>query len=79
MFKIDWKRKLTSRKLWLALVGMIASYCVLFGATQEQTTKITALITSTATVVGYLVGEGLTDYGYAKEESIYVEEEILGE
>ena len=44
MKNINWKRKLTSRKLWTA----VASF-------------VTALIMAGASVVAYIIGEGLTD------------------
>ena len=59
--KIDWQRKLTSRKLWLALAGFIAGLIVIFGGTQESADKVSGAILSGAAVVGYIVGEGLTD------------------
>lgn len=61
--KIDWKRKLTSRKLWLALAGFIAGLIVMFGGTQEDADKISGSILSGAAVVGYILGEGLADSG----------------
>ena len=59
--KIDWKRKLTSRKLWVALAGFVAGLIVIFGGTQETADKISGSIMSAAAVVGYVVGEGLAD------------------
>lgn len=59
--KIDWKRKLTSRKLWVALAGFIAGLIVAFGGAQETADKVSGSILSGAAVVGYIVGEGLTD------------------
>ena len=59
--KINWQRKLTSRKLWVALAGFIAGLIVIFGGTQENADKISGAILSGAAVVGYIVGEGLTD------------------
>lgn len=57
---IDWKRKLTSRKLWVAVAGFVTGLVVLFnaGATEET---ITGCIMSLGSVVAYIVGEGLTD------------------
>ncbi len=34
--KIDWKRKLTSRKFWFALAGFIAGLIVIFGGSQDN-------------------------------------------
>lgn len=59
--KINWQRKLTSRKLWVAVAGFVAGLIVIFGGTQEHADKISGAILSGAAVVGYIVGEGLTD------------------
>ena len=58
--KIDWKTKLTSRKLWMAVAGFITGTVVLFtaGATAET---ITGCVMALGSVVAYIVGEGLTD------------------
>ncbi len=58
---IDWKRKLTSRKLWVAVAGFVAGIIVIFGGSQEESDKISGAILSGAAVVGYIFGEGLTD------------------
>lgn len=58
---MDWKRKLTSRKLWVALAGFVAGLVVLFGGTSEEADKISGAILSGAAVVGYVLGEGLAD------------------
>lgn len=61
MEKIDWKRKLTSRKFWAAIAGFVAMLVVAFGGTEDQATQITALIMAGAAVVAYIIGEGLAD------------------
>lgn len=61
MKEINWKRKLTSRKLWTA-IGSFASMMILAkGGTESTATQITALIMAGASVVAYIIGEGLTD------------------
>ena len=55
--KIDWKRKLTSRKLWVALVGFVAGLVVIFGGTQGTADKISGAILSGAAVVGLFITE----------------------
>ncbi len=59
--KINRQRKLTSRKLWIALAGFVAGLIVIFGGSQENADKISGAILSGAAVVGYIIGEGLTD------------------
>ena len=61
--KIDWKRKLTSRKLWVALAGFVAGLIIIFGGSQENADKVSGAILSGAAVVGYVLGEGLADGG----------------
>ena len=58
--KIDWKRKLTSRKLW---AGVIAGLIVAFGGSAETAETVSGCILSGAAVVGYVIGEGLADSG----------------
>ena len=59
--KIDWKRKLTSRKFWVASAGFVAGLIVIFGGSQENADKVSGAILSGAAVVGYVLGEGLAD------------------
>lgn len=59
--RIDWKRKLTSRKFWAAIAGFVAMLVVAFGGSEDQATQITALIMAGAAVVAYIIGEGLAD------------------
>lgn len=58
---IYWKRKLTSRKLWISIAGFVAGLVVIFGGAKEDADKISGAILSGAAVVGYVFGEGLTD------------------
>ena len=59
--KIDWKRKLTSRKFWVALAGFIAGLIVAFGGDSEVAETVSGCILSGAAVIGYVIGEGLAD------------------
>lgn len=59
--KIDWKRKLTSRKLWLAVAGLVTGMIVAFGGSSETAETISGCIMAGATVIAYIVGEGLAD------------------
>lgn len=61
MGKIDWKRKLTSRKFWMAVASFISMLIIAFGGSQDTAARIVALIMAGATVIGYIFAEGLTD------------------
>ncbi len=67
MAKIDWVRKLTSRKLWTAVASFVSMMILATGGTENTATQITALIMAGATVIGYIIGEGLTDAASIKE------------
>lgn len=58
---IDWKRKLTSRKLWLAIAGFVSGLMIFLGKPESEATQVAALILQGASVVGYMIGEGLAD------------------
>ncbi|MFT8889572.1 MAG: hypothetical protein ABF904_12235 [Ethanoligenens sp.] len=57
----NWKKKLTSRKFWLAITAFVALLIVALGGSQETATRITALIIAGASVFAYIIGEGLVD------------------
>lgn len=71
MKHIDWVRKLTSRKLWTAVASFVSMMIVATGGTESTATQITALIMAGASVVAYIIGEGLTD---AANSTILVDE-----
>lgn len=59
--QIDWVRKLTSRKFWVAIASFVALVWVAAGGSESQAAQVTALIMAGATVIGYIMGEGLID------------------
>ena len=61
MNQIDWKRKLTSRKFWVAVVALASGLMLLFRVDGETADKVCGVIMSAAAVIAYIVGEGLTD------------------
>ena len=67
MEKRDIIRKLTSRKLWLAIVGFVTPLLLAFGVADNTATQIAAIIMAGADVLGYLLAEGLTDAAAAVE------------
>ena len=67
--KINWQRKLTSRKLWVSVAGFVSLLVVALGGGQNSATQISALIMAGASVIGYVIGEGLADGGNKKEEN----------
>ena len=61
MNKTDWKRKLASRKLWLAVAGFVSGIILAFGGAESTAATVSGVILQGAAVIGYLLAEGLTD------------------
>lgn len=59
--KINWKQKLTSRKLWAALVGIVAGLAAAFGITESEYAQVAGLVTAAVSVVSYIFGESKVD------------------
>ena len=66
MDKIDWKRKLTSRKFWSAVVGFVTPMMMAFGATENEVTQVAGIIMAGATLIAYIIAEGLTDAAHTE-------------
>ena len=58
---IDWKRKLTSRKFWTAIIGFVTPMLLAFGVAEDSVTQVVAIIMAGADVVAYIIAEGLVD------------------
>ena len=65
MKKSDWKRKLTSRKLWATVAAAI---CAAFGVSDIRAEQIVAVVTAAATMIAYIIGEGITDAASVRKE-----------
>ena len=59
--KIDWARKLTSRKFWTAIVSFVTMLMIFFGYAESDATQVASIIMAGASVVAYIIGEGLVD------------------
>lgn len=59
--KIDWKRKLTSRKFWVAVAGLVTGIVLMICGNSETAQTVGGVVMSAASVVAYTVGEGLSD------------------
>lgn len=67
--KIDWKRKLTSRKLWVAVSGFVSGLILAFGGAENTAQMVTGVIMQGASVLGYLLAEGLTDAAHVGDDN----------
>ena len=63
MSKNDIIRKLTSRKFWLAVAAFVTELIIAFKGDAELAETLSGMIMAGATVIAYIVGEGLVDAG----------------
>lgn len=72
MTKNDWIRKLTSRKLWMAVALFVSGVLVACGKDSQTAETVSGLIMQGAAVIGYLFAEGLADAAHAEYEGKHV-------
>lgn len=75
MKKIDWIKKLTSRKFWTAVGSFVSLMIVALGGSEEVAVQAVAIIMAGATVVAYIIGEGLVDSASSESAGNITEEE----
>ena len=68
---MDWKRKLTSRKFWLAVASFVSMLLIALGKNAETAQTVTGLIMAGASIVGYVIGEGLADSGGGGNDAVH--------
>ena len=59
--KIDWIKKLSSRKFWVALSAFVCALCVLLGVNEFTVEKLTATISALGVLAAYIFTEGYID------------------
>lgn len=57
---MNWKTKLSSRKLWVALAGLAVGIVSMLGL-RTDTSQVTGVIMALGSVVSYIAGEGFVD------------------
>ncbi len=58
---MDWKRKLSSRKFWMAIALFVSGLILAFGGSKETADTVMGVIMQGAAVIAYLIAEGLVD------------------
>lgn len=70
MNKIDWQRKLSSRKFWALLAALATSVMTAAGAGDNTVVQVTGVIGAVGACVAYMLAEGLSDVANAGSEDI---------
>ena len=64
---MNWKKKLSSRKFWAAISGVVISVMVAFNADAGSQEKVAGVITATGTLAIYMLAEGSADKAAVKK------------
>lgn len=59
--KVNWKQKLSSRKLWATVVGVVTGLAMVFGLDEETITSVAGAVVSMVSIVTYISTEGKVD------------------
>lgn len=66
--RIDWKRKLSSRKLWALIAGFVSSLLVAFNINDNTIVQVTGVISAFGSVAVYVLAEASVDKARLKNE-----------
>lgn len=69
-------RKLSSRKLWMALAGIITGIAMALGADGNDIDTVAGAMTAIASVVTYIITEGKVDAEGVKNAIIEIQEGV---
>jgi len=71
---MDWKRKLSSRKLWVAVIAFVTSLMLAIGAEPDTIEKVAGIIMSGGALIAYILAEGYIDGKREEGDTILVDE-----
>ena len=69
-------RKLSSRKLWLALAGIATGVAMALGADASDVSEVAGAVTAVVSVVTYIVVEGKVDAESVKNAVIEIQDGV---
>ena len=72
---IDWKKKLTSRKFWLAVAGFVSGIIVACNGGEATAQTVAGLLVSAGSIISYILGESWIDATSDTTQTLVLEEE----
>lgn len=72
----EFLRKLTSRKLWMAIAGVATGVAMALGAETSEIGEIAGAVTALVSAVTYIIVEGKVDAEGVKNAIIEIEEAV---
>jgi phage shock protein PspC (stress-responsive transcriptional regulator) len=70
------KQKLSSRKLWAAVVGVVTGLAMVFGLDEGVISSVAGAVVSVASVITYIITEGRVDAAAVKQATDDVQEAV---
>ena len=68
---INWRQKLSSRKFWALLAGLMTALMVLMNMPEETIAQVVAVVGAFASVIVYMLAEASVDA--AREKGVFVQ------
>ena len=65
---MNWKQKITSRKLWACFVGVVTGLAVVFGLDEGVISTISGAVVSASSLISYIMTEGKVDAAAAGQK-----------
>ena len=69
---MDWKQKLSSRKLWAAIAGVVVGLVVAFGGDGETIQTVSGSVMSVVSAIVYILAEAGVDRASAQAPEIHL-------
>lgn len=76
--KIDWKKKLSSRKFWAMVAALVLSVLTAFGIPQMTAEQVVVIISGIGALVAYMLAESSVDKASANLEGKEITVELEG-
>lgn len=70
-------RKLSSRKLWVAIIGVVVGLAAAFGIDESEYAPVVGIIGAIASCVTYIIGEAKIDAASVMQTDYYIEEDEI--
>lgn len=74
---MNWKTKLSSRKLWVAIIGFVTAMLMAFNASPDTIEKAVAVIMAGGVLVSYILAEGWIDASRESGDNVIEVEETV--
>lgn len=81
MNKIDWKRKLSSRKFWAAAISWLTAVLTSFGVSDNAIAQVSLIVSGIAAWAIYMLAESIADKARAQADGVaeYVSQDVFEE